>query len=741
MIQTKIEIKFDNNPTAGMGLSYGIFILGLNNLVYNNGLNYLNCQFVNTPDVFPDKIQLGATKSDTIDNVLAFLDANWAHPSIVYSRGTDSVFLTLTIEETVSVNYSPIPSFISFFINVTTVGNSFTPTYLKYFFGYKNIVNDTYKCEIYTKINTPKATEIVGKAVLEKGSVKDHLDVVRGTGLSINLEATTELTLEDLYTQDEQNFTVKFYKNNKIIFQGFLKPDGVFQSFVRDRWVITLGCVDGLGALENLSFVKDTGFRFTGKMKAIDIIYNCLKRTGISLSINTSINILYKGLTPTDSLDILNKIYLNSDRYFKVDGQNTGEGTIMSCDEVLRSVLDLFCANITQENGEWYIYKSNELYSNAYVLFRRYGVDGVYINNVVKNLNKSLGSQIDNFYPHHCNGDQRIEIKGGISAFRTNYKYGFVGGFLLNSELVHDGNLNYAGWTIDPVNKIYLINDPLDNTGFKMKDNPSAGFKSVAISNGILVQEGNTFDFKTTKKYNGQITFYFRIKVGSYYLKSSGEWTLVDTKLVHPQLPSNNNVATITYSLKSFPIPISGLLTVEVFAPEFPVTTTIGEVSKIDFINTSTGENVVGEFHTVSRKIRPSSIVKENKTIANGDNEGIIYIGSIYKEDQITRTNLWSRNNFIESKPVLQIAAEETLKIAQKPTKIFSGSSFGYIPYLSVIEINNIDGKFMPIEWNYDTYTNIGSQKLLQLYSAELPDIDYKMTFDYGEVVKPTITS
>ena len=47
----------------------------------------------------------------------------------------------------------------------------------------------------------------------------------------------------------------------------------------------------------------------------------------------------------------------------------------------------------------------------------------------------------------------------------------------------------------------------------------------------------------------------------------------------------------------------------------------------------------------------------------------------------------------------------------------------------------------MPIEWSYDTYTNIGTQKLLQLYSAELPDIDYKMTFDFGEVVKPTITS
>jgi len=87
------------------------------------------------------------------------------------------------------------------------------------------------------------------------------------------------------------------------------------------------------------------------------------------------------------------------------------------------------------------------------------------------------------------------------------------------------------------------------------------------------------------------------------------------------------------------------------------------------------------------------------------------------------------------------LAAEEDLRIAQKPIKLFTGDAFGFLPYLSVISINNIDGKFMPIDYSYDTMTNVLKLKLLELYSAEISDLSYKFTLDYGTTVKPTITS
>jgi len=164
-------------------------------------------------------------------------------------------------------------------------------------------------------------------------------------------------------------------------------------------------------------------------------------------------------------------------------------------------------------------------------------------------------------------------------------------------------------------------------------------------------------------------------------------------------------------------------------------------VSEFDIFPTTNAQTEVGEFHTVERAIRVSSNVKEVKTIYNGDNAGVVYLGAIFKDDEITPTQFWSRKGRAESYPLLRMAAEEELRISQKPLKIFSGSIFGNLPYLSVININNVGNKFMFIEYSYDTMTNIGSYKLLELFSSEIQDIIYKFTYDYGNTVKPTIVS
>jgi hypothetical protein len=87
----------------------------------------------------------------------------------------------------------------------------------------------------------------------------------------------------------------------------------------------------------------------------------------------------------------------------------------------------------------------------------------------------------------------------------------------------------------------------------------------------------------------------------------------------------------------------------------------------------------------------------------------------------------------------LKIATQEELRISQRPTKIFEGSTYGQLPYLSVIEINGLDGVFMPIEYSYDTMVNTSKMKLLELFCPELSDLEYKFTYDFGNTVKPTI--
>ena len=746
----KIILSFIDNPVVGLGFVYTTFLNGIP-ILYNSGQTSVSIEYLanGNPDEIPFKIELQTTLDATIEKTLAFLNANYVNDFVTYERSGNEIFAIISIENVTVFTSSSNANVVITSDNVSNADN----LNLKYFFQYTNVVNDTFLCRIFKKQYLGNAIEINGTATLEKGSVKNHTDSIRGTGLAIELEASLDMTLEDLYTENEQDFTVKFYKNNKLIFNGFLKPDGVYQSFVRDYWMLSLDCVDGLGALSNLSFVQESGFRFNGKMKASDIIYNCLKRTGIILPINTSINTLYDGLVGTDNLDILTKIYLNADRFFKNDSQGSGDGTLMSCEEVLKSVLDIFSACITQENGEWYIYKASEIYKLPYVLFRRYNVNNVYIGNVTLNLNKSLGSQIDNYYPHHSGGNQKIEMNGSISAFRMGYKYGFVDGLLVNNSLQYDENLNYSGWTKNTIANSFLVKDPLSSYGLFMRSlDPPDATVLILTSSPIAIKEGGLFDFKASLTTYGFSTDYlFKIKLGSYRLISNGEWVTTDSFFQYTLGSSAEDAKNFTeisdtFNISSSPAPIEGVMYIEIYRPKNrlpPFAVSLRPMVKIRSVDITTNsaelKTKVGEFHTVSRISKVSSIVKENKSVSNGDRSENFYLGTIFKEDGVLDTRTWSRKGSFESYPLLRIAAEDELRLGQKPLKVFSGNIFGFLPYLSFLQINSINGRFFPIEYSYDTLNNQIKLKVLELYAEEIPDIMYKFSFDYGNTVKPTI--
>jgi hypothetical protein len=295
-------------------------------------------------------MQRKSTKPETINNTLQFLQDNWQHPNITYARVNDTIEVTINIADVVVTYGSALNDEIT--IDDELIAD--ITEKLIYFADYTDPENNDYFIKIYKKGFTGDATKISGYGVLKYGSAKDLLDPIRGNGLDLNLEADLSLTLEDLYTEEENQFTVRFYRGNKLLFDGFLKPDGIYQSFVSDRWMLSLTCVDGLGILKDLAFVQSNGFPWRGKMKIIDIIYNCLKRTGLQMNINVGVDVLYEGMLNAEN--VFEKTYLNVDRFVKNDGE-----TIMNCQEVLISILNIFNAQICQQNGEWYIYRALDI--------------------------------------------------------------------------------------------------------------------------------------------------------------------------------------------------------------------------------------------------------------------------------------------------------------------------------------------------------------------------------------------
>ena len=621
---------------------------------------------------------------------------------------------------------------------------------LKYWFEFTDVKTIVHRVEIYKDDFVGDSTQIYGSCSLEYSETKDTLEPVRGSGLKIDLEANSALTFYDLYSEEERTFSVVYKRDNQILFNGWLSPEGIYESLVSDKWVISLDCTDGLGFLKNLSYVEDaTGLPFVGKQSLLEIVVNCLKRTKTPQNILTSIDVYYDGLTQT--LDPFANVYFNANRFVKDDNN-----TIMNCDEVLKSVLEPFGAIITSYKGEWLIYKPNSLFDSSSKVLFAYDSLGVALGTPSRTIDFAfaLGSQIDAYYPHHANGNQQKTIKSSIGAYRINYKYGLVKSFFNNLYLRSDTTpplLYIEEWTIDDINNVEF---PANDLGLRFDIiTDSSPSTLVLTSDSFNFEQGNMLEFNAAFVHYGNYNYspaarvdqvLFKIiltdGVDTYYLNNDGEW-LSSSAFVSGDIKKTQ----IDFRLTSNSMPINGSVKIEIWRPKtlFSISGTVDEVllSKCGFSPAGQElDDIKGENHTFQRTLKPSSKIKDIKTVFNGDNESDAYAGAIYKADEITTTNSWTRFGATETKPLLQIMGEERMKMYSKPLQVYKGDVYGYFNYLSLVTINGLTGKFMPTTYSYDALNNITSLELTEVLNSDiLSDVDYELTFDYGNVVEPTI--
>lgn len=611
-----------------------------------------------------------------------------------------------------------------------------------------DIIN--HKVEIINDNYTDEPILIYGSCSLTKASTKDTLEPIRGGGLKIDLEVTVNLNFTDLYSEEERTFYVRYYQNNVLHSLYWLDPEGLYQSYVQDKWVISLDCTDGLGFLNNLSYVDNvTKNRFTGKQSQLEVIVNCLKRTGFAQNIYTSCSIFHDGMSLTDN--VFAETYVNTFRYVKDDNTTT-----MQCNEVLRSVLELYNAVITQRDGGWYIYKPNELFDDSELSFFVYDSDGIALNPTKINVdfNVNIGSQIDNYYPFHVNSNQQITIDNSIGAYRINYKYGLTNSFYDNLELENVNGV-IDEWTIVDATKLTFSTDNmgfiLESRNFASSDVLILESESVSLLEGNqIIHLGNLINIgadgvtKTSSQFRGRVTL-----VGTsqtYYLKSNGVWSTDSSNYLTFQLTFNQ---VFSYEIQSNPLPIDGNVKMQLYQPRESsggsTPTVYHQVNEFTIVTIDELGDLKGEIHTFQRIANPSSKIANNTEVLNGDSESSLYSGTIYQGDKITPTTEWNRLN-IRKVALIRLMGEDKMKMYGKPLQVFRGSLMGYVDYLSVININNITGKFTPIEWSYDCKNNITTIKNKEILNNDLGgvnfnDVDYKITLDYGENENPTITN
>jgi hypothetical protein len=727
----KIILAYSAQPlTDNTGFNFSIEVSGFD-IYFSNGETECNIEYIPFGDTPANinELAIGIDLAETLQITLTYLRETFINSIVTYNIVNETIEVFINADATVTVNGDTNDN-----ITLTTTDIEPSGVNLIYYLYF-----DNYVLNIYKENYSGGSTEIYGSFALKKSSVETILTPIRGTGLELSLEANQSITFDEFILNDEFTYKTELLKSGQIIFEGYIKPDGVQQSYITDLWFINIESTDGLGALKDLSFVQSNGLQFTGKMSVYNVIKACLDRTRLTMDINTSMTVTYLDYAGSN---ILKDIYVNADRFIK----DSSDNVIMDCNEVLTSMLNLFSAVITQQDGQWWIYRPNDLVFNGYTEFINQTTNATF----TKNLTAVLGSQIDNFYPHHCNGDQQIEVKGAISAYRLNYQYGFLDGFISNPNLNHD-NLDYDNWTVNPFLPAGILINYIPDTSGAVMTSRDAGLviftTEVLTSDAYSVLQGDVFLFRTkvSSQYVRTEFIFIIFTSDGYFLDRFNNWVTPANSdcyiLVECGSDNNPDISTASFELKMPPMKNDCDISIIICRPLNRVGD--GFYSSVDYINildnTIKENGIVGEFHTVTRFTPPSSITKENQTVFNGDGSQAL-IGSIYKEDLLTETTQWTRKDKFESLPLLGISAMDDLRIQANAIKVFSGSIYGEIPYMSVITINNIVGLFMPIEYDYDYKTNISQVKLLQFYNDDIADIQYEVSPDYGNnTIKPTI--
>ncbi len=583
------------------------------------------------------------------------------------------------------------------------------------------------------------------------------LEPVIGSEATLNLIATVDFQLENLYTEDELRWLIEIYRNGSVIWRGFIIPDGCQESFTFAPYTISVNAVDTLGLLKNLAYVQNDGNFWLGKQSYINVIYNCLNRVEIpDINIYTCVNIYEEDYPSTDTDDPLALTFVNAETYLKSDNINP-----LSCEEVLKNIMQVWTARIIQSEGDWYIYRANESVLSESLVFRKY-VNGVYSTTVTKNLGQLLGGESEGLILaplFHTNTDQ---LKMTARPFKNNsISFKFGTNYNLNEELDNPDlsgasqgcggdpigpcdTVTIPGWTktgtmyagLYPTGGVIFYDDsPVNITNYYENDN------IFAIP----------FDFRLRLKigyknpdplFNSDMNFQIIWNDGivDWHLQADGTWAF--------QLPYVNSYSVRSdigesgsLTIESQPVLTAGTIIIRILAPS---------TTNRNIVYTNIAASVfqdlgdqVGEIHTATQSGN-FSFVPDTIDVLNGDATSQQYMGAMFQTDEVTLTSNWWRKYASESalavefatyKPLLRLAVEETERMHQKPYIKFDGSIFGYFNPMSRFKINLLTGFFIPLQLSYDLQANKCRATLARMNNDEFEQV-YSLEPDYGATTK-----
>ena len=211
---------------------------------------------------------------------------------------------------------------------------------------------NTWVAKIYVAGYSGAVTELVGtgEPIVHELLASDDgkFDPIKGSAVTINILSTSvNQFLDDIILRSGKDIYCIITKDAANYWIGYYSAEDYGEEWTTYH-TVSFTFVDILGKLKDKDFTDDNDVVYFGKKTLLQIIYNCLDKTGLELNLIEAINIYETNTDDGYTDSILDQIYVDCETFIENNDP-------MSCYDVLNNILMVFGARIWQQDMKWYI--------------------------------------------------------------------------------------------------------------------------------------------------------------------------------------------------------------------------------------------------------------------------------------------------------------------------------------------------------------------------------------------------
>lgn len=272
-----------------------------------------------------------------------------------------------------------------------------------------------YKVEVLEKGYTGVA---IGKkmGVAPVLNIEDGDGCVQGSSLTFSIQSDVEGELQELYTTNNKQYQVILYRDNALMWKGYLLPELYSENYVCPPYDVSLTATDQLATLKALIYQREDV-----NVLLRSILEDVLSFTQISLPLCFHLQIANN---PRNDTPLFENTYISQAVY---NGYN--------CYDVLNAILQSANCRIMQINGQWLVTSVTDASNN-------YFVNGLLEVKEAKILGQMFAADV---WP---NGSLNMVNAPALKGATVEYSHILRNSFLINADCV-----DREGWSYVPDNR------------------------------------------------------------------------------------------------------------------------------------------------------------------------------------------------------------------------------------------------------------------------------------------------